>query len=69
MISTSFVVFTKFGDDEAALEWNFLNGRTNESSQKTGLICLVPFQLFGPNDGPRTRREHGESIFEGICLY
>ena len=28
---------------------------------------LVPFQLFGPNDGPNIRREHGESILEGIC--
>ncbi len=28
---------------------------------------VVPFQLFGPNDDPRFRREQGKSILEGIC--
>src|SRR5260370_36221561 len=32
------------------------------------LKVLVPFQLFGPNDGPRIRCEHGESMLEGICV-
>jgi hypothetical protein len=37
-------------------------GRTREKSM------LVSFPLFWSNDSPRMRREHGESIFEGICL-
>ena len=32
-----------------------------------GMGRLGPFQLFGPNDGPRIRREHGKGIFEGIA--